>query len=233
MIRILELILVRLSTLVLVAGIMVSISVATSAQDANPNAGNVPYSDENMASVKTIALVPPEPAAGQGVGGAPAGSSGSRAWQAAFGYQLNGIRLFTADFHTNGFNISLARYFDSLFGVEVQTGFGFGNTGSATTPHNLAAKSVFAGGGPRIAVNRSGRIEPWAHGIVGLEYFRFTQTSPTLGSNSTLGWETGGGVDLNVNAKTAFRVEGDYLGTRFFGLNHSNYQVVVGVAFNF
>jgi hypothetical protein len=222
----LETTLVRLSKVALVAAITLGLSMAAFAQGNTSD--DVQNSEGTAGTVSTVTFAPPEPAAAQG----PYSSFHGPAWQIAFGEQFNGMRLYNSEFYTNGFNVSLTRYFGSLFGVEVQTGAGFGNTHSATAPPNLSAKSVFVGGGPRLSVRNPGHIEPWAHGIVGLEHFQFTQTS-TLGSNSTVGWEAGGGVDIHASVRTAFRLEGDYLGTRFFALNHRNYQVVSGIVFNF
>jgi len=160
-------------------------------------------------------------------------SSDYPTWQLAIGYQLNGDSLIPGRrFRTHGYNVSAVRYFNDWFGAEAQIGFGFGNTGQATVPPNLTAKSVFFGGGPRIAFRNDSRWEPWGHGVVGLFHFRFTQTA-TLGSNSTLGWLAGGGLDYHMNDRWAIRAQGDYLGTRFFGTNHRNYQVVSGIVLNF
>src|SRR5690242_1510675 len=86
--------------------------------------------------------------------------------QLAIGYQFNGIRLTdqtatsSGKFHTSGFNISAVRYVNDWFGFEAQIGFGFGHTGTATTPNNLVAKSVFFSGGPHISFRSSSRWEP-------------------------------------------------------------------------
>jgi hypothetical protein len=154
-------------------------------------------------------------------------------WQVAIGYQYNRINLLGTPFNTNGLNTSIVRFFGRWIGLEGQAGFGFGNTGATTLPPNLTAKSLFAGGGARLAFRGRSRIEPWVHGVVGMEHFRFNQTAGVLGSNTSLGGLAGGGIDLRLGPRTAIKVEGDWLGTRFFSLNQRHFQVVSGLAFNF
>jgi hypothetical protein len=181
-------------------------------------------------------------ASAQGPAGAGAGKGSSRhprsryelsEWQLSVGYQFNRINLLGSPFNTNGLNVSAVRYFGRWFGAEAQLGAGFGNTGTTTTPPNLTAKSLFVGGGPRLAGRGHGRIEPWAHGIVGMEHFRFSQTAGLLGSNTALAGEGGGGVDFRLNPSTSFRVEGDWLGSRFFSADQRHFQAVTSLVFNF
>ncbi len=154
-------------------------------------------------------------------------------WQVALGYQYNQINLLGSPFTTNGLNISAVRYFGRWFGVEGQVGFGFGNTGSTSTPPNLNAQSLFFAGGPRLAYRNRGRIEPWIHGVFGEQHFRFNQTAGVLGSNTALAGAAGGGVDYLLGPHTAVRVEADFIGSRFFSTNQRHFQVVSGLVFNF
>ena len=177
--------------------------------------------------------------AGVGTGGGSGRHSSSASaydlsdWQVAVGYQFNRINLSGTPFDTNGFNTSVVRYFGRWFGVEGDLGMGFGNTGATTTPPNLTAKSLFAGGGAHLALRGHGRIEPWAHVIVGEEHFRFTQTAGALGNNTALAGVGGGGIDFRLGPRTSIRVEGDWLGTRFFSADQRNFQAVTGLVFNF
>ena len=173
--------------------------------------------------------------AGVGAGGrsasAPSGDFGLTQWQVAIGYQYNRNQSEREPaFNTNGLNVSLARYFGNWFGLEAQVGAGFGNTGTdddaPAKPGRL--KSVFAGGGPRLAYRGHGRLEPWIHGTVGVEYFRFTQTTGLYGSNAALAWSGGGGVDLHLNPHVAVRVGADELWTRFFSGRSEEFPGAVG-----
>jgi len=168
-----------------------------------------------------------------GTGSAPVSAADLSHWQLGLGYQYNRINLTGTPFNTNGLNISIVRFLDRWFGLEAQVGAGFGNTGATTSPANLTAKSVFVGGGPRLAFRNRSRFEPWAHGAVGMEHFRFNQTAGVLGSNTALAGLAGGGIDFYLNPHTAFRLEADWIGTRFFSLNQRHFQAVTGIVFNF
>jgi hypothetical protein len=149
------------------------------------------------------------------------------------GYQYNRINLTGKAFTTNGVNISAVRYFGSWFGAEGQAGFGFGNTGTTTSPSNLTTGSVFIGGGPRLALRGHSRIEPWVHAIAGLQHFRFTQTVGVLGSNTAFAGLGGGGIDLRLGPHLSFRVEGDVLESHFFSMYQRSFQGVSGLVLNF
>jgi len=154
-------------------------------------------------------------------------------WQFSVGYQYNRINLTGSPFSTNGLSTDVTRYFTRWFGVEGQLGFGFGNTGATTSPANLSMKSLFAGGGARLAYRGHGRFEPWVHGVVGTQHFRFTQTAGVLGSNSALAVAFGGGADYQLGPRMALRVEADAIQSRFFSTNQRHFQVFSGLVFNF
>jgi hypothetical protein len=161
----------------------------------------------------------PEPSAQA----APAGffSAERGRFEVGINYQFQRYQVFGSNFDNNGilssFNVHL---FDPLTSVSwritaalegaVGAGFG-GHTGG--TP-NLEVKSVFVGGGPRLAFESGSRLEPWAHLLVGWQHLRYTQT-PTLGSNSAFGFMVGGGVDIKLIRSVYWRVQADYLGTHF------------------
>ena len=168
-----------------------------------------------------------------GAGSGPVSAADLSHWQFALGYQYNRINLTGTPFYTNGLNTSIVGFLGRWFGLEVQLGMGFGNTGATTAPADLTAKSLFVGGGPHLAFRGRSRVEPWIHGVVGMEHFRFTQTVGALGSNTALGAVAGGGIDFYLNPHTAFRVEADWIGTRFFSRNERHFQAVTGIVFNF
>jgi hypothetical protein len=169
-----------------------------------------------------------------GAGSGPVSAAGLNQWQLGLGYQYNRINLTGTPFNTNGLNASIVRFFlDRWFGLEAQLGAGFGNAGATTVPANLTVKSLFVGAGPRLAYRGRGRVEPWVHGVLGMEHFRFTQTSGVLGDNTALGGSAGGGADFYLNPHMAFRAEADWIGTRFFSVNQRHFQVVTGIVFSF
>src|SRR6185437_10066749 len=108
-------------------------------------------------------------------------------WQIAMGYQFDRININQTPFNTSGLNTTVVRFLSNWLGVEAQIGAGFGNTGRTGITPNLDAKTVFLGFGPRLAIRGRSKYEPWIHGNIGFEHFRFSQTGITplgiLGSN--------------------------------------------------
>jgi hypothetical protein len=154
-------------------------------------------------------------------------------WQLSAGYQYNQINLTGSPFHTSGVNVSVVRFLNGWLGVEGQVGMGFGKTGTTTTPANLTAKSLYIGGGPRLAYRGRWRFEPWVHGNAGVQYFRFSQTAGVLGTNSALAGLVGGGVDYPLTLNTTIRGGVDFIGTRFFSTQQRHFQATAGVVLNF
>jgi hypothetical protein len=156
-----------------------------------------------------------------------------------YGYQYQHYNdVYGRSFADNGFNLDFGMHlFDPLTGavgrmtagLEATSAFGFGSTGGNP---NLSAKSLFVGAGPHIAIQSHSRLEPWVHGLVGLEHFRFTQTAK-FGSQNSVGFMLGGGLDVRVDRGLYWRVQGDYVGTNFQSTLQSNYSVGTGFLFYF
>jgi opacity protein-like surface antigen len=204
---------------VLLCGILLLLSVAAAARD-------------NLSELAAAPLeTAPLPASPQVLG-----SAGLTDWQISIGYQftrlnmpaVKGLSAFTVNDH--GLNISFTRFLNSWAGLEGEVGDGFGSASVAVIP---SARSLFVGGGPRLAYRGHRRYEPWVHGVVGMEHFRFTQTATAYGSNTALGYLVGGGMDYHLNQRVAIRIQGDYLGTRLFSANQGHWQVVAALVFNF
>jgi hypothetical protein len=158
--------------------------------------------------------------------------------QLGIGYQYQNYNVLGRKVHTNGINTDVSIHiFDLITGASARlavaaegtAAVGFGNTGGVP---NLDAKSLFLGGGPHISLENSGRIEPWVHALPGWQHFRFTQ-STALGSNSTFGFMTGGGLDIRLGSSSYWRVQADYIGTTFASSEQSSYSVGSGIIFYF
>jgi hypothetical protein len=108
----------------------------------------------------------------------------------------------------------------------------FGRLTATNAPGNLMANSLFIGSGPHIAAYSASRFEPWLHVLVGVEHFRFTQGS-VLGNNSALGFMGGGGVDYKLNRILFWRIQGDFIGSRFGSATQANYSFGSGLVINF
>jgi len=172
--------------------------------------------------------------AGSQAGYFSAGDHPNDPWQISLGYQYNRDNLLGSPFNTSGLNVSVTRFFGRWLGVEGDVGTGFlGTTGQTTNPPKLSVKSVFVGAGPRLALRTGSRYEPWAHFLIGLDHYRFSQTAGLLGSNSALGGTAGIGMDFYLKPHLALRGEADFIGTRFFSTNQRSFQVIGGVVFGF
>lgn len=159
--------------------------------------------------------------------------------QIGIGYQYSHYNVFGKTFNNNGEDVSFSYHIlDPLTGntsritgaLEGSLAAGFG--GQTSGLPSLHASSVFLGGGPHLTLESSSRFEPWIHLLVGLDHVRFTQTA-TLGSANAFGFLGGGGVDVKVTGPIYWRVQADYLGTRFTSWIQSNYSIGTGLVFNF
>jgi hypothetical protein len=157
----------------------------------------------------------------------------SPTWQMSLTYQFNRINMTGTPFITNGFSVGVTRYFTRWFGVDGQWGFGFGNPGTAVVPTCPSAKSIFAGGGPRVTFRNHSRLEPWVHFVGGMQHFKFAQTGGPLGNNTSLAGMGGGGVDYPFSSHLAIRAEADEIFTHYLSTNQRHIQVVTGLVFNF
>lgn len=161
-------------------------------------------------------------------------------WQMAFTYQFsqfhmpqqptNGAIVPTFTATDNGFDVSLTRFLINWAGLEAKFSQGFGGTSTSLIKDSRVLLVV---GGPHFALRGHGRVEPWGHVLVGLAHFNFSQTATTYGSNNSVAFLGGGGADFHLNPRTAFRVQGDYVGTALFKTAQTNFEVGAGIVFNF
>lgn len=153
-------------------------------------------------------------------------------WQVGVGFKYQHFTPYGLDFHNFAYTADITRYFNNWLGIEGEVETGFGHTETTTAiPRSLVAKSLFFGVGPHIAVMNKTRVEPWMHVLVGMEHFRFTQTSNKigLGSNTAFGIMAGGGLDVKIKGPISWRVQGDYLGTHFQSNFEKNYSFGTGL----
>jgi hypothetical protein len=152
------------------------------------------------------------------------------AWQVGLGFQYLQFNVLGQKFHDFGFRGDVTRYFNNWFGLEGAAIAGFGHTGA--TP-SQTANSFFIGGGPHLSMHSYSRFDPWAHVLIGLQHFRFTQAG-AVGSNSFDAIIAGGGVDYKIGAVPIFwRVQGDFIGTSIGSSMTKNYSFGTGLVLNF
>jgi opacity protein-like surface antigen len=141
----------------------------------------------------------------------------------------------------NGWNGSLAWNFNRTFGIV--TDFS-GHYGSPSIPSGI----ITITGGP-LAVNtkthtlflgpqfsfRTARATPFAHVLLGAAHTGETLIIPSRPSTSDTAFATalGGGLDYTLTHRLAWRVQGDYLQTRFFSNTQHNFRLSTGPVFRF
>ena len=142
------------------------------------------------------------------------------------GYSFLDANLGGPTFHLNGGYASATEDLNSWFGGRVEfNGYAGTLSGTSVTAQTIMYDPVFS-------YRRFDRITPYAnvglgaiHGSVGYlgiskSVFRFALTA-------------GGGVDFNVNTRTAIRVQADYLMSTFLGLRQDNLLISTGLVFRF
>jgi hypothetical protein len=134
-------------------------------------------------------------------------------------------------FHQSGINTDFTGFLGHDFALEGDVAAGFG--WSQFQPNiKLETSEIFYGGGVRVGPERT-RFQPWGHVLLGGEHFRFSQYSPSLGSNNGFAYQLGLGADIRIGPRAFWRVEGEYLGTHIFQATQANYQFGTGIAFAF
>jgi hypothetical protein len=124
-----------------------------------------------------------------------------------------------------GFHSAAAFFFKDWMAIE----------GAVTT---FFAPTVFAGenirfvsygAGPKISLGRR-RLEPWVH-VLGGGAHVVPQTA--FGGKNGFEVTAGAGVDYGLNPRVSLRLEGDYLGTRFFSQWQNSGQGIAAIVFHF
>ena len=170
------------------------------------------------------------------------GGSDLNRWEIAINYAYVRFRpSSSASFNLHGFNTSVTRYANDWFGLEADVGGSFGHTPATGGPGpfivgNLRAKLLTYGGGPHIAYRRHNKVQPWGHVLFGGAHFRFPQTGPpsaNFAKINAFSLVTGAGLDVKLGPHLAWRVQGDFLGTRFFSTWQKSAQMQAGFVISF
>lgn len=128
--------------------------------------------------------------------------------------------------NTNGLDIDMTYY---------PEGRRFGAEGDLTTTfggdlHETAKFAAGLGGG-RFRTGLGRGVEVWGHGLLGVSHY-LPQTA--FGGQTSLGYEVGGGVDINAHhTRLAYRFEADMMGTRFFSTYQYSPKFTGGIVFKF
>ena len=101
-----------------------------------------------------------------------------------------------------------------------------GTGGSAQTSVNAHEEEVMFG--PRVSIS-VGKFRPFAEAEVGVGHV----STNGLGSDTSFATAIGGGLDYKIVRPIAARIQGDYVGTHFFGTMQNDFRLSTGLVFRF
>jgi opacity protein-like surface antigen len=149
-------------------------------------------------------------------------------WEISLGFAL--VRFRSSVYYASlaGVHSSLAYFLNDWVAIE-----GAANTAFAPVIYqNEHVKYLGYGAGPRFSLGHhaQGRLEPWAHALVG-----GVHVLPQTGLGGKNGFEltAGAGADFNFNPRISARIEVDYLRTNLFTQSQNSAQGSIGVVFHF
>jgi opacity protein-like surface antigen len=82
--------------------------------------------------------------------------------------------------------------------------------------------------GPRVSFS-AGKIRPFVEGLVGIGHVNLKDSDSDTSFASALG----GGIDYRVLPHVAWRLQGDYVTTRFFSATQNNVKLSTGIVVRF
>lgn len=151
------------------------------------------------------------------------------AWRAYAGYSF--FRFYIASKpnlteNMNGLDFGIAYYPHSAwYGVEGQFFLELGSLFGASS------KFALVSGGPRFRWSAPRGAEVWGHALIGYTHF-LPQTA--LGTQNAFAFEVGGGADLGSRrSRFAIRLEGDLVGTRYFGTYQFSPRFAGGIVYKY
>jgi hypothetical protein len=153
------------------------------------------------------------------------GSRDDYRWQLGLGVEFFRFRSNLINASMVGLNTTVTYFTNDWFAVE-----GSLLTAFAPTIYDREHVKYFSGAAGIRVGSRRARWEPWGHGEVGVGHL---QPQTAGNSKNALTALAGVGVDYRVHARLSFRIEGDWVYTKFFGQNQNNFQGVAGAVFHF
>ncbi len=109
--------------------------------------------------------------------------------------------------------------------------------GGVNTPVNINAHEFTALFGPRVSV-QVGKFRPFAEALFGAGHITTSQSSFALDnigqpSDTSFATALGGGIDYRIIRPLAWRFQGDYVQTRFFGTTQDDVRLSTGIVLRF
>ena len=157
-----------------------------------------------------------------------------------FGYSYYNTDLSSIDrANTNGWEatvehkifplLSLAADVDGHYGSQnFPAACPVGISGNCTT-FNASFNEYNFLFGPRVSVS-VGRFRPFAEALFGGAHVSLNNNA---GSDTSFATALGGGLDYKIIRPIAWRFQGDYVQTRFFGATQSNIRISTGLVLRF
>jgi hypothetical protein len=156
-----------------------------------------------------------------------------------FGYSYYSTDLSSLDrANTNGWEASLegkvvpflgfVADFDSHYGSQNFQGAVCGLTCSPTSFNASVTEHNFLFG-PRVSFS-VGKFRPFAEALFGAAH---VNVNNGVGSDTSFATGLGGGLDYKIIRPVAWRFQGDYVQTRFFGTTQNNVRISTGIVFRF
>jgi opacity protein-like surface antigen len=158
-----------------------------------------------------------------------------------FGYSYYNTDLSSIDrANTNGWELSVEGKVIPWVGIvaDFDGHYGSQNFPAAcqVTPQGLICSSVNASVtehnylfGPRVSVS-VGKFRPFAEALFGGAHVSINNGG---GSDTSFATAVGGGIDYKIIRPVAWRLQGDYVQTRFFGTTQNNIRLSTGIVLRF
>jgi hypothetical protein len=150
-----------------------------------------------------------------------------------------GYSYVSADFQSgdranlNGWNGSLEGKFLPWVGIVADLSGHYGSREITVcpplcTPVSADARMYNFLFGPRVSVS-VGKVRPFAEALFGAGHI----STDGFGSDTGFSTAVGGGLDYHLVPLVSWRVQGDFLNTRFFGDSQNNFRLSTGIVLNF
>lgn len=154
-----------------------------------------------------------------------------------FGYSYYHTNISTIDSsNTNGWEASFEGKVLPFIGIvaDFSQHYGSGNfpgicplaVGGCTFNVNIHEQNYLFG--PRVSAS-VGPIRPFAEALFGAGHVN----ADAAGSDTSFATALGGGIDYRVIRPIAWRFQGDYVQTRFFGSTQNNLRLSTGIVLRF
>jgi hypothetical protein len=157
-----------------------------------------------------------------------------------FGYSYYNTDLSSTDrANTNGWEgsfegkvlpfVGLVADFDGHYGSQNFSGCGVTASGVGCGTFNADVSEYNYLFGPRVSAS-VGKFRPFAEALFGGAHVNVNNGG---GSDTSFATALGGGLDYKIIKPIAWRFQGDYVQTRFFGTTQNNVRISTGIVLKF